>query len=800
MKTASKILSVFLAVLMLLTSLPVSTFAMAAESDTTPAVNTAAQDDEVEEMAAYLLDALEQVMQMTEPYALTDNIVFYGDSLDSWVQSAVDAIANHGDELGGDFANLDVSAVQGLSRADGNIHFIAQILQFLADNAETVSKILNSTFDFGLLESHPVTAAAIADIKALDFYEVLMSDMFDFAPGEYTADAALNDMFKEAMFDFFDGALNMEASLDEFDMTEMTLYDFGLAVMSKLFDEYFVGYDLLAELLSTLRSELLAIRYPEASFVQVTDATQLAAVEAEFYENYKYGDSAMWVGADGSYYYTIYDYSYDEDADAYGSSLDFYQIVFPEETATYAAVPVYDETLTAELQTLQQAEPDKLTWIASNGYTYFMADGQFYRLIMDASFFDRIDSTLTQVAPSIQNIVRQEENKVHAFTGSVVTPFTEIELGSEWYFYENEFYLVDRDTLYKATHLADIPEITFGAIFSYAVTDSQEIAMLRNEYKPEYGCNAWLDSQGRTCIYYEQKDRFYIGLYMEAYYASMPEENNAKSLYQEITDDSLIYNILQAGNSIVSDDDFLLYQAYLNQPIFIAPGDIVAEIDFTDYDIYWYQDSYYIVMTDLSDGSQSIFRLYTTDEVREYMPEFFEAVYQPPTYPLPTFDNSTNNLWNYFDLDFTYKPEMFSLAEGYETYGGYVEQINHLIYQAIDLLFTDSAAEQIGWQDGATAEVFNENLSSLALTLFPKLAEAFAAEEPYFADSRFSAESVAEMSFEELAVTALELMWTTLDIDAELGITLPLGSSSLEQVAALAIKTVMESENGLAFP
>lgn len=72
--------------------------------------------------------------------------------------SSLDGILSYAgylSQLGGDFANLDITALNGLSRAGGDINFIYGIIQFVADNAEVFGKVFQweegQTFDFGLV-------------------------------------------------------------------------------------------------------------------------------------------------------------------------------------------------------------------------------------------------------------------------------------------------------------------------------------------------------------------------------------------------------------------------------------------------------------------------------------------------------------------------------------------------------------------------------------------------------------------------------------------------------------------------
>ena len=75
-------------------------------------------------------------------------------------------------DLEGDFANLDVSALDK-TRADGDINFIYSIFEFMAANAETFGKVFrwdNEVFDYGKVGEF-IESDACTDQAVKDFYQ-----------------------------------------------------------------------------------------------------------------------------------------------------------------------------------------------------------------------------------------------------------------------------------------------------------------------------------------------------------------------------------------------------------------------------------------------------------------------------------------------------------------------------------------------------------------------------------------------------------------------------------------------------
>ncbi len=158
MKATKKLLSVLLSAI-LVAAACVPAFA----SSTYDRVKVAQSDEAyissltAEETAGILLDWLDRkVASVTadfnnfevEVFDTTVEIPLDIDSVEDILQ-----YADYVSQLGGDFANLDVAALKGLTRANGDIEFINGIAQFAADNAEVIGKLAQweegKTFDLG---------------------------------------------------------------------------------------------------------------------------------------------------------------------------------------------------------------------------------------------------------------------------------------------------------------------------------------------------------------------------------------------------------------------------------------------------------------------------------------------------------------------------------------------------------------------------------------------------------------------------------------------------------------------------
>lgn len=196
MKATKKLLSILLSVLLIcgacVPALASSTYdrAKVAQSDENYISSLTA-----EETAGIILDWLDRkVASVTADFNNFEIKVF-----DSTVEipldiDSVEDILQYADfvsQLGGDFAALDVSALKGLSRADGDIAFIKGLVQFASDNAETLAKLVRfedgKAFDLGKVGEY---------IDSLDDDSAVKTFVNDVLKGERTyPQIDINGMF-----------------------------------------------------------------------------------------------------------------------------------------------------------------------------------------------------------------------------------------------------------------------------------------------------------------------------------------------------------------------------------------------------------------------------------------------------------------------------------------------------------------------------------------------------------------------------------------------------------------------------
>lgn len=158
MKATKKVLSVLLSVLLMATAcvpaLASSTYdrAMVAQSDADYISSLTA-----EETAGIILDWLDRKVASVTADFNNFEIEVLGNTVEIPLDiDSVEDILQYADyvtQLGGDFAKLDVTALKGLSRANGDIAFINGIVDFASANAATLSKLAQweegKTFDLG---------------------------------------------------------------------------------------------------------------------------------------------------------------------------------------------------------------------------------------------------------------------------------------------------------------------------------------------------------------------------------------------------------------------------------------------------------------------------------------------------------------------------------------------------------------------------------------------------------------------------------------------------------------------------
>ncbi len=186
-----KTLAIILSAVMVLCLLPFSAFAAEREI-TEPASAYAPYDkDEVykgnyadlsyDQIAGIIFDWLDkEIAANTEDFNNFEVEVFEGTTVKVPLNiNNIDGILSYAGyikELGGDFANLDVSALEGLSRQNGDINLIFGIIEFVADNADAFGKVFaweeGKTFDYGKVGEYILSLdPAVEENKKLqDFY------------------------------------------------------------------------------------------------------------------------------------------------------------------------------------------------------------------------------------------------------------------------------------------------------------------------------------------------------------------------------------------------------------------------------------------------------------------------------------------------------------------------------------------------------------------------------------------------------------------------------------------------------
>lgn len=186
-----KTIAIVLSAIMVLCLVPFSAFAAEREI-TAPAQGYAKYDsDEVyegkyadlsyDQIAGIILDWLDkEIAANTADFNNFEIEVFEGTTVEVPLNiDSIDGILSYSSyltQLGGDFANLDTTALNGLSRAGGDINLIFGIIGFIADNADTFAKIFaweeGKTFDFGKVGEYilGLDSTVEENKKLQDFY------------------------------------------------------------------------------------------------------------------------------------------------------------------------------------------------------------------------------------------------------------------------------------------------------------------------------------------------------------------------------------------------------------------------------------------------------------------------------------------------------------------------------------------------------------------------------------------------------------------------------------------------------
>ena len=196
--------------------------------------------------------------------------------------TGVDSLLQYKDhiaELGGDFANLDVSALNK-TRADGDINFIFSVFEFVAANADTFGKVFrwdDEVFDYGkvgeFIESEACTDQAIKDfysdyLVGDDFQDKFIREIareMDYDIPETrteTFDEILNNGIKAKFLEVVGDALSADSidAVNAMDLRETDIYTLVKQFVGLLQNDYKDQFDeLLSGFLTALQGMVKVI-------------------------------------------------------------------------------------------------------------------------------------------------------------------------------------------------------------------------------------------------------------------------------------------------------------------------------------------------------------------------------------------------------------------------------------------------------------------------------------------------------------------------------------------------------------
>lgn len=180
-----KTLAIILSAVMLICLVPFSAFA--ADDAVYDRAAIAAEDKsyiaslKTEQIAAVILDWLDrQIAAVAEDFETFEvDVMGTTVALEIPEINGIDDIVAYADylaELGGDFANLDVSGLKTLSRENGDMEFIYGILEFMALNSDVFGKVFHweegKVFDYGKVGEYILSLDTTVEEnkKIVDFY------------------------------------------------------------------------------------------------------------------------------------------------------------------------------------------------------------------------------------------------------------------------------------------------------------------------------------------------------------------------------------------------------------------------------------------------------------------------------------------------------------------------------------------------------------------------------------------------------------------------------------------------------
>ena len=328
MKKFRKAMSVFLALLMLVSLVP-----MAALAEETPLYDrgkVSAGDTEYidslsdEQMAGIILDYCDRRIA-----AAAKDFADFGKSIGETlkVESIEDllSVLQYKDALGGDFTKLDTAKLSGISRADGNLEFIYGIIDFMSDNAELLGTVFawgEEHFDFGSVGAF---IEKLDDCSVKSFYERFLTgtdlqaklktevagEMGYTAAERETLDSIVNFGILGLVSDFCseNGLLSAEGieELNAFDLRKTDIYTLIQSFVTLLQSDNQLKLDTtLRFFLDTTLRTMLKAAFGQAPVIGESDYS----ADAEFRAAYPdlallesiSGGSVCFRASDGSYY------------------------------------------------------------------------------------------------------------------------------------------------------------------------------------------------------------------------------------------------------------------------------------------------------------------------------------------------------------------------------------------------------------------------------------------------------------------------------------------------------------------
>ena len=323
-------------------------------------------------------------------------------------------------ELGGDFANLDTSALNK-TRADGDLEFINSVIDFMAANKNIFKKVFTWTpdgtpFDYGKVGEYIMSLENGNEIK--DFYVKYLKDGYDIQtkfvaeiaremgytiPDGEIFDDTLNNGIKKALAPVLRDILKTDASkaaYDAFNLKTTDVYALVKAYVGLLQNDYKDQFDsMLASFLSALQGMVKVVK----SGVNVTPPTATISDFGSFVAgpytpgNIDPNSYMPTIYTDGSYKAMIEDALKDINI---GEIEVNGQKVTPTITVTDAAVP----------EGLKVGDPTAL----KDGFKMNVAQGEDTLLDLALNFADIEAAVNTEIANQLPAIQAQADTAVAA--------------------------------------------------------------------------------------------------------------------------------------------------------------------------------------------------------------------------------------------------------------------------------------------------------------------------------------------------------------------------------------------------